>query len=277
MKNVFEVLKEAQDFLSLAGVKDGRVSTEVLLAAVLKIPRSKLSLIHDKKLTKEEHSLINSFLQRRAKREPVAYILGSWEFMGLEFKVNENVLIPRPETELLVEEVLNVKEKESVLDLCTGSGCIAISLAKLGSFKNITASDISEKALAVAKDNASLNGIENINFVLSNIFENLGGSKFDIIVSNPPYVSPSEYKSLEPELLKYEPSIALVTEDDGLFFYKQIAHQAPKFLNKDGMVLVELNANKSGLIKDIFEAAGFKDIKIIKDYAGLDRILKARI
>jgi len=310
MKNVFEVLKEAESFLSSAGVGGAKASAEVLLSAVMKIPRAKLPLMRDKQLTEEENNQFNSFIARRAKREPVAYILGSCEFMGFEFAVNKNVLIPRPETELLVEEVLrhcersrcchpvgkrdprlikmdsdmellsclsaeHRNDKWSVLDLCTGSGCIAVSFAKLGKFEKITASDISEEALSLAKQNADLNDVKNVKFVLSDMFENLSGNKFDIIVSNPPYVSSAEYENLEPELVKYEPKIALETKDAGLFFYKQIAQNAVKFLNDNGFVFVELNANKSKQIKEIFK--DFKDVEIIKDYSGLDRILKASI
>ena len=273
LNSVYEVLNNAKKFLSGAGILDCSASAEILLSGVLKIKRSKLAAVREQKLTGEELALFNAYIQRRAKREPAAYILGSCEFMGLEFKVNQNVLIPRPETELLVEEVL--KSQGAVLDLCTGSGCIAVSLSKLGKFSEIYASDISLQALETAKGNAKLNSAENIIFLQGDIFSSVKGKKFYIIVSNPPYVSEKEYENVEPEL-KYEPQIAITTGEGGLFFYKQIAQDAKKYLNAKGQIFLELNANKSGEIKDIFLNAGFKDIKIIKDYAGLDRILKGQ-
>ncbi|MDR3113433.1 MAG: peptide chain release factor N(5)-glutamine methyltransferase [Endomicrobium sp.] len=274
---VYDILNCAKKNLSERKIDDYKSSAELLLSTVLKIKRSKLALIRERNLTEEEISLFNQYVQRRAKREPAAYILGSCEFMGFEFKVNENVLIPRPETELLVEEALSFSKsinEPDVLDLCAGSGCIAVSLSKLGNFKNVCASDISAQALKTAKENAEFNGAQNINFVQSDIFSSLDGKKFDIIVSNPPYVSESEYVKLEPEL-KYEPQIALITGEDGLFFYKRIADCAKKYLNSDGRIFLELNANKSEEIKNIFERADFKNMRIVKDYAGLDRILTA--
>jgi release factor glutamine methyltransferase len=276
--SVYEVLNNAKKVLSVAGVPDYNASAEVLLSAVLNVKRSQLALIREKKLSEKEIILFNSYIQRRVQREPAAYILGACGFMGFEFKVNKNVLIPRPETELLAEAVLSLSRGSlsgfpaSALDLCTGSGCIAVSLSKLGNFKEICASDISEKALKTAEENAKINGAENITFLTGDLFSSVKGRKFDIIVSNPPYVSESEFADLEPEL-KYEPQTALTAGGDGLFFYKQIARQVRKYINSGGQILLELNANKSAEIKNIFSAAGFDDIKILKDYAGLDRIL----
>ena len=291
LNSIYEVLNNAKNILRVAKIEDCNASAEVLLSGVLKVKRSKLAVLREQKLTEEELSLFNSYIQRRAKREPAAYILGSCEFMGFEFKVNQNVLIPRPETELLVEEVLKSKSghgdggidhchrdvpvtdaRLTVLDLCTGSGCIAVSLSKLGNFKEIYASDISAKALEIARKNARLNASENIIFLQGDAFVSVKGKKFDIIVSNPPYVSEKEFENLEPEL-KYEPQIALTTGEDGLFFYQQIARHAKEHLNAKGQIFLELNANKSVEIKEIFLNAGFSDIKIIRDYVGLDRIL----
>jgi release factor glutamine methyltransferase len=274
---VYDILNTAKKKLLEKKIDDCNSSAEVILSAVLKIKRSKLAAVRERKLTEEEKSLFYQYVQRRARREPAAYILGTCEFMGFEFKVDKNVLIPRPETELLVEEALSFAKTISepqALDLCTGSGCIAVSLSKLGSFKNICACDISAQALDMAKENAKLNEAQNINFIQSDIFTSLEGKKFDIIISNPPYVSEAEYETVEPEL-KFEPKIALTAGDDGLFFYMQIANQAKKHLNAGGQIFLELNANKSEEIKNIFENAGYKDIRIIKDYAGLDRMLTA--
>jgi release factor glutamine methyltransferase len=189
---VYDILNTAKKKLLEKKIDDYKSSAEALLSAVLKVKRSKLALIRERELAEEEISLFNQYVQRRAKREPVAYILGSCEFMGFEIKVNENVLIPRPETELLVEEALSFSKTingTDALDLCAGSGCIAVSLSKLGNFKDICACDISAQALNTAKENAKLNGAQNINFVQSDIYASLDVKKFDIIVSNPPYVS----------------------------------------------------------------------------------------
>ncbi|MCL2485238.1 MAG: peptide chain release factor N(5)-glutamine methyltransferase [Endomicrobia bacterium] len=277
--DVYSSLKNAEQILSNAGLIDAKSSAEVLLSHVLKIPRSKLPLSRTRKLLEQEFILFNEYILRRSKREPTAYITGSCGFMDCEFFVDRNVLIPRSETELLVEEAIKTACShggKSVLDLCTGSGCIAVSLAKTKLFKKITASDISDAALKTAAKNADLNGTENIEFVKSDVFENLNGKKFDIIISNPPYISAEEFVNLEPEL-SFEPEIALVTEDDGMFFYKKIALQAKRYLNDGGFVLLELNANKAEEIKIIFQEADFKDIEIINDYANLPRILKTKV
>jgi release factor glutamine methyltransferase len=277
--NTFTLLKSAQQFLEEKKLPDYKSDAEVLLSFVLKIKRSRLALIRDKKPASRQIEVFESFVLRRSKREPCAYITGFSGFMGLEFKVDQNVLIPRPETELLVETTLKLSEKEnkkSVLDLCCGSGCIAVSLSKLGNFENITAVDISANALEIAKKNAVLNSAYNIEFIESYLFNKIDGRSFDFIISNPPYISYEEYINLEAEL-KYEPKIALLAKNKGLFFYKEIAGKAKFHLNKCGFILIELNANKEYEIKRIFNDCGYNDIEIIKDYAGLPRILKAGV
>ncbi len=274
--NVYSLLKRAGTFLKSKGLSEFESDAEVLLSFVLQSKRSKLPLMRSQKLTDIQVSRYEKYILRRSKREPAAYITGLAGYMDFEFKVNKNVLIPRPETEILVETALNLAKKEnknSVLDLCTGSGCIAVSLAKLGKFKDITASDISGSALEIAKENAWINRAFDINFVKSDVFGEISDRNFDIIVSNPPYVSHKEYDALEPEL-KYEPEIALTAEDSGLFFYKKMADKASRYLKDNGFILIELNAYKADEIKQIF-SGGYKNIEIIKDYSGLPRILKA--
>ncbi|MDR0724351.1 MAG: peptide chain release factor N(5)-glutamine methyltransferase, partial [Endomicrobium sp.] len=246
--DIFSVLQTAKYFLKSQSFSDYNSDVEVLLSFLLQIKRSKLPFLYNQILSIEQLHQFEKYILRRSKREPVAYITGYTGFMGLEFEINKNVLIPRPETELLVEAVLKLAKDEpylKVLDLCTGSGCIAISLAKMGSFKTVTATDIDKCALKVAKENAKINDIEIINFIESDIFANLGQNKFDIIVSNPPYVSDEEYAFLEKDLM-YEPKLALVAKSDGLFFYDEIAKNTKKFLNdKKGYVFLELNSNKA--------------------------------
>ena len=277
--NVYTLLKSSEKFLESNNLRDPKSDAEVLLSSVLKVKRSQLVLMRDKKADNKEIALFEEYVLRRSKREPAAYITGSCGFMGLEFNVNKDVLIPRPETEILVENVLQAAKKskiETVLDVCTGSGCIAVSLSKLGDFKEIFAVDISFDALMTAKENAASNAVRNIEFLLSDMFETIENIKFDCIVSNPPYISESEYKNLEPEL-GFEPEIALTAPDNGLFFYREIASSAPKYLNSGGLVFAELNANRAEEIKNIFENAGFKNIEIIEDYSHLPRVLKANL
>ncbi|MDR0820787.1 MAG: peptide chain release factor N(5)-glutamine methyltransferase [Endomicrobium sp.] len=275
--NVYSLLKRAGTFLKSKGLSEPESDAEVLLSFVLQTKRSKLPLIRRQKLTDIQVLQYEKYILRRSKREPAAYITGLAGFMDFEFKVNKNVLIPRPETEILVETALKLAKKEnknSALDLCTGSGCIAVSLAKLGKFKDIMASDVSGSALEIAKENARINNALDINFVKSDVFGGISGKSFDIIVSNPPYVSYEEYDALESEL-KYEPEIALTADDSGLFFYKKIAGKAGRYLKDNGFILIELNAYKAGEIKQVFSTGGYKNIEIIKDYAGSPRILKA--
>jgi release factor glutamine methyltransferase len=277
-ENVYTLLKTAEKFLKSKGLPDPKSDAEVLLSSVLQTKRSKLPLLRNQKLTNKQILQYEGYVLKRSNRKPVAYITGFAGFMGFEFKVDKNVLIPRPETELLVEHALKIakeENKKSVLDLCTGSGCIAVSLANLGDFEEIVASDISINALVIAKENAWINNVSKIKFIESDIFSKISDCKFDMIVSNPPYVTESEYANLEPEL-KFEPKNALTAKVDGLFFYKNIAANAGKYLNISGYILLELNSDKAEDIQQIFLDKKYKDIEIINDYSGLPRILKAQ-
>ena len=276
-KNIFTILKQATEFLTSHNITEAHIDAEVLLCGVLKIPRSKLPTIRQEIITQEQYQKYQNFLNKRITGEPVDYILGTSEFMGLKFKVNSDVLIPRPETELIVEQANKfIKENNSktVLDLCTGSGAIAISVAHYNNNVSVVASDISKKALLVAKDNAVINNVsKKIEFIESNMFDNIIDKKFDIIISNPPYVTKKEYEGFEKELL-FEPQTAFLAGEDGLDFYKIIAAKVPQYLNNKGILLLELNANISLQIADLF--SDFLFVKIIKDYSNLDRILIAQ-
>ncbi|MDR2425898.1 MAG: peptide chain release factor N(5)-glutamine methyltransferase [Endomicrobium sp.] len=275
--SVYSLLKSGETFLKSNNLPDPKADAAYLLSSVLKVKRSQLTLIREQKVGEKEAELFDEYILRRSKREPAAYITGYCGFMGLEFKVNKCVLIPRAETELLVENVLNISKinkAETILDLCTGSGCIAVSLSKLGDFRKIYAVDISLDALMTAKENAVFNSVKNIEFIISDMFEALENVKFDCIVSNPPYISRAEYETLEPEL-RFEPKTALLAEDKGLFFYKYIASKVHKYLSGKGCIFVELNANLSKEIEKIFKQNNFKNIEIIEDYSHLPRVLKA--
>ena len=275
-KNIFNILKQATEFLTSHNITEAQIDAEVLLCGVLKIKRNNLVTLRKEKISQEQYQQYQDYLKRRINGEPVDYILGMSEFMGLKFKVNPNVLIPRPETELIVEQANKfIKENNSktILDLCTGSGAIAVSVAYYNDV-SVIASDISKKALQVAKDNAVTNNVsKKIDFIESNMFDNIINKKFDIIISNPPYVTEQEYRGLAKELF-FEPKNAFLAGEDGLFFYKIIANKVSQYLNSKGILLLELNANISLQIANLF--SDFLFVRIIKDYSNLDRILIAQ-
>jgi release factor glutamine methyltransferase len=214
---------------------------------------------------------------------PLQYVLGKEKFFGLSFMVNEDVFIPRPETEILVQTVLETinesritNDERRILDLCTGSGCIAISLTKNARKCRIFASDISEDALKIARDNARMNGVsEDISFIKSDLFKDIKG-KFDIIASNPPYVAQHEFETLQKEVLK-EPRIALDGGEDGLDFYRKIFEHAPAYLNNGGYIVAEIGYGQRDRIKDIIGGIkGFELIDVKEDQYSIDRVIKAR-
>jgi release factor glutamine methyltransferase len=225
-----------------------------------------------------------SVLSDLKKEKPIQYILGETEFYGLPFLVNENTLIPRPETEELVEWILESAKKEvqstkfKILDIGTGSGCIAISLAKNLPDAQVSAIDVSEKALATAHKNAEINKVE-VNFILKNILETeILDEKYDIIVSNPPYVRNLEKKEIKPNVLQYEPHLALFVEDnDALLFYRKIAELAKKNLSENGKLYFEINQYLGKETVKLLEEMGFKNIVLKKDIYGNDRMISCCI
>lgn len=232
-------------------------------------------------ITTNKLSLLNSALQRLQNEEPIQYILGKTEFYGFSFLVNKNTLIPRPETEELVETILegaNTFKALQILDIGTGSGCIPISLAKKLPKATIFAIDVSKEALAIAKQNASRNNVA-INFLQEDILKTeILAQKFDIIVSNPPYVRALEKVAIKNNVLANEPHLALFVEDNNpLIFYDKIANLAKKYLRKNGMLYFEINEYLGKEMIDLLVLKGFKDIQLKKDLFGKDRILKASI
>jgi len=248
---------------------------EILLCHVLKIPRSKLYSHPERKLTQSEQQLFDQLLKRCENHEPIAYILGNQPFMGLDFYVDQNVLIPRPETELLVEEVIKSlapsPQHLTIVDIGTGSGCIAIPLAKHLPNTKIIAIDSSQAALEIAKKNAKAHKVK-IDFRLGHLFEPLK-EKVDLIVSNPPYIPTTEIETLEPTVKEFEPRSALDGGPDGLDFIKQLIKEAPSHLiphpqhPAPSTIYIEIGYNQANKLK----ALG--NFKFIKDYNGYDRIL----
>lgn len=269
-----ELLQIARNMFKQQEIADADVDAWYLLAHVFNIKRTWF-LLHENDPApevKSEHFL--SFVKERANHIPLQHLTGSQEFMGMEFDVNENVLIPRQDTEVLVEEVAKVSEDKSVLDMCTGSGCIIISLAKLNRLKKATGVDISEKALAVAAKNAIKHTVE-IEYILSNLFDRVKGS-YDIIVSNPPYIPTAEIDHLMPEVKDHEPVLALDGTEDGLEFYRRISSEAKKFLKENGSIFFEIGYNQGEDVKRILSQEGFVEVMIRKDLSGLDRVVSAR-
>ncbi|MDD5432135.1 MAG: peptide chain release factor N(5)-glutamine methyltransferase [Candidatus Omnitrophica bacterium] len=258
---------------------------ELLFSEVLNCNRTNLYLNHSQLLTKKQSESIAQALKRRIIGEPIQYILGWSEFMGFRFKVNKDCLIPRPETEILVEAALKYlnscrkQETQNILDLCSGSGCIGISLAKLLPDCFVTVSDISEKALKIAQQNACLNGVsDKIRFIKSDLLKDkkLRDREYDCIVSNPPYCSPEEIKSFSKELY-FEPRIALDGGKDGLEFYQRIIPAGEMILKKDGLLIMECGFNQGLSLQRIFGNSGFFEvIEALKDYNSLDRVLVLR-
>jgi len=223
--------------------------------------------LHENTLLPNEEKFLEC-VKRRQLGEPLQYIIGQWDFMGRTIKTDHRALIPRPETELLVEEAAKflktITPPYSVLDLCTGSGCIAIAMAAMGC--NVTAADISSQALELARENGSE---LNINFIQSNLFSNIT-SIFDIIISNPPYITTAEMNELSPTVRAYEPNLALHGGHDGMDIYRQLIPQSLKFLNPGGALFLEIGPTS---VKDIMIESGFKNVRLKHDYAGLPRII----
>jgi release factor glutamine methyltransferase len=283
MITVLEVIKLSTEYLQKKGVESPRVNAEILLAEILKCKRLDLYLAFDKPLAEKELSDYREAIRKRGLRIPLQYIIGDVEFYGLKLLVNESVLIPRPETELLVEKIINDSSKSQnikVLDIGVGSGNISLSILKNISNANVVAIDISELALQIAKKNAELNLLQDrIEFKICDIMNNSLNEldKFDLIVSNPPYVSENDYETLEPELKMYEPKIALTDNSNGISFYKKIIEVSDKILKKPGKLFFELGMGQSLQVKTLFEQKGFSNINISKDYSGTDRIISGEL
>jgi release factor glutamine methyltransferase len=279
-----EILNQAVEKLRLAEIDRPRTNAELLLGAVLN--KSKVDLYLDKNriLTSDEIEKFNQYMKERISHRPVQYIIGTVEFFGLEFKVDERVLIPRPETETLVEVViaqLANKETPKIIDLGTGSGVIAISLAANLNSPFIYATDVSEDALEVAKGNAIKNRVEDqIEFLCGNLFEPLKNknleAQIDCVVSNPPYVSKDEFETLPREIKNYEPIVALESEKDGFFFHKKIIENSIDFLKQSGLLALEVAFGQAGKVANLIHQSGnYNNIEIIKDLSGIDRVVKA--
>ena len=280
---VKEMLEVGKRTLEGAGIFDAKVDAESLLCHMLRIDKHGLFMMWSKTMDDAQCDIFFDLIDKRASRIPLQHIIGTQDFMGLTFKVAEHVLIPRMDTEVLVQAVLDVEEqfksKASVLDLCCGSGAIGVSLAKLSKNMKVTCSDISDYAIALTKENAK-ELKANITVKQGDMFEPFAGkilkTKFDIIVSNPPYIESAVIPTLEVEVAEHEPMLALDGGSDGLVFYRMIAENAKTHLNKGGMLFLEIGHNQGEALRELLEAQGFTDVEVRQDYAGLDRVVVAK-
>lgn len=270
------LLADGAKMLTQAGIDEAELDAGYILEYITGLNSAQYFIHSEDIIEKNKAEEFFRLIERRSKRIPLSYVIGTRDFFGLTFKVDENVLIPEQETELLVEEVIKHSEGKSVLDMCTGSGCIAISIALFGNPSKVAASDISEKALEVARENAKSLKAGEISFIQGDMFENVT-DKFDIIVSNPPYIETGEIDELMPEVRDYIPRLALDGDIDGLKFYRIISKEAVKKLNKNGRIFYEIGYNQSRAVASILLENGFTDVKIMKDYSGLDRIVMAKL
>lgn len=274
--NIQELLKEGKKKLIENKIEDSNLIARVLLQFILKIDRNEIIKKQSEEVEKKEEKKYNEAIEKIIEGLPLQYITNLQEFMKLKFYVDENVLIPQPDTEILVEEVLKIarkENKEKILDMCSGSGCIGISLAYYLKNAKITMSDISEDAINIAKKNAKNNKVlEKTKLIQSDLFENIN-EKFDIIVSNPPYIETKVIPTLSKQVQK-EPIIALDGGEDGLFFYRKLIEKAPEFLNDEGYLCMEIGYNQKKEVIELVKKIGiFTKIEEVKDLSGNDRVI----
>ncbi|MCR4416531.1 MAG: peptide chain release factor N(5)-glutamine methyltransferase [Ignavibacteria bacterium] len=275
MITVLESLKLAKEYLEKHQIENPRLNAELLLSEILNCKRLELYTNFEKPLKDEEIQKFRDFLLRRAKGEPVQYITGKAYFYGLEFVVTPDVLIPRPETELLVEEVINSFDKNEslkIVDLCSGSGNIGITLAKFFPNSIVDCIDISEKAIEIGKLNAERLNVKNVSFIQLDILKQQLSEVYDVIVSNPPYISIEKQNEIQKEVRLYEPRIALFVDDE-LKFYRRILELSDGSLKNKGRVFLEIDNEISQQVFDLMKEKNFASISIKKDFANLNRII----
>ena len=304
---LIERVKVVKEALEKAGIEDAYREAELIVSHALGTDRA--TLYRDSRPIPDDSVLkIDEIVRRRVTREPLQYILGFIDFLGLTIKVGHGVLIPRPETELLAEEAIRIfKERDTppffakggqggitesgqsptllrFLDLCTGSGCLALALARAFPDAMVYGTDSEETAISYAVENAKTNTIKNVRFLKGSLFEpvekHITSTEdrpfFDLIISNPPYIRRDDLKKLQPEIKEWEPLPALDGGEDGLDFYRAIIPGAGKYLTANGILLFELGIHQAEAVKQMAEDAGFQDISVRRDYAGIERILIAR-
>lgn len=269
-----EAYQAGRERLISAGIGEAELDARLLLEYVCGTDRNHLIVYGSEPVREEELQRYQTLLTQRADRIPLQYLTGVQNFMGLDFLVNEHVLIPRQDTEILVEEALrHLHDGMHILDLCTGSGCILISLLRYSNDCRGLGVDISPEALTVAEENAKrLVPEEEIEFIKSDLYERVEGM-FDVIVSNPPYIPTGVIESLMPEVREHEPRLALDGCEDGLIFYRRIINESRAHLKGGGMLFFEIGFDQGAAVRELMEQAGFLEVNVSKDYAGLDRVV----
>ncbi len=271
--NVKEAVQEVRKKLAESNTDTPLLDAQLIVGNAAGMTRVQILTYPDKELNENEICKINEMCSERIKHKPMQYILGVCEFMGLDFKVNSHTLIPRGDTEILVERAIEIVKKNtynSVLDIGTGSGAIAVSIAKYTN-THVDAVDISEGALKTAIENGSNNGV-NVNFFKSDLFSEVN-EKYDIILSNPPYIEKDVIETLEPDVKDYEPLSALDGGNDGLDFYRRIINYIYSYINKNGCVIFEIGYNQGDKVSKLLSEKGFENISVEKDLSGLDRVV----
>ena len=278
-----ELYRWGRELLLSAEVPDAETDARLLLEWCCGTDRNTLLVHGSREVSAQEYEKYQAAIDKRQMRVPLQYITGEQEFMGLNFSVNQDVLVPRQDTEALVEEVLrNLHDSMHILDMCTGSGCILLSLLRYSNDCTGVGVDLSEEALWVARKNAGsilhISPEEEkpcVRFLRSDLFRELKEEeKFDIIVSNPPYIRTSVRDTLMPEVREYEPVLALDGREDGLYFYRQIITQAGAYLYREGMLFLEIGYDQGEDVTRLMEEAGYTQVEVFKDYAGNDRVVQ---
>ena len=270
--NYRKLYETGKDRLEKAGIQEAALDARLLLEEVCRTDRNTLLVHGDRAVTEEEETQFRIFIERRSTHEPLQQITGWQEIMGLRFSVTEDVLVPRQDTETLVEEVMRyLRDGMEILDVCTGSGCILLSLLRYSNGCRGVGCDISEKALAVAGQNAKELGIS-AQFIQSDLFESIEG-RFEYIVSNPPYIRKDMIPTLMEEVRDHEPLIALDGGEDGLDFYRKITREATEHLYSGGMLFFEIGYDQGEAVKLLMEEEGYEEVTVSQDLAGLDRVV----
>lgn len=274
------LLSKSIQYLKKYNVENARLDAEYIFAYVLGVKRISLMLNFDEEISEENKNLIRQYIVRRGKhREPLQYIVKEWEFYGYPIKVDGRVLIPRQDTEILVEQCIYLmKEKENpkILDIGTGSGAISIALAKELPESEVLGLDVSDDALKMAVINRELNNVSNLKFLKSDVFQHVREKNYDLIVSNPPYIPVEEYNELMPEVKEYEPRMALTDGGDGYYFYKKISEESVNYLKNGGYLAFEVGYNQGETVSQLMEKNGFQIIGRAADYGGIERVIIGR-
>lgn len=272
-----EVIVLGEKNLQQADIADAKTDSWLLLAMACKIDHTYYYMHIDEEMSEEQVREFEVLIRKRAERVPLQYITGEQEFMGLTFHVNSNVLIPRQDTETLVEEALKViKPGMKVMDMCTGSGCVLISILKNAHDVEGIGYDISKQAINVAKENAKFNEVPAV-FERSDLFEDVVENDFDVIVSNPPYIPTDVVATLMPEVSQFEPREALDGKGDGLYFYSKILEQCKNYMKQDGYILFEIGCEQGDAVSTMMRLAGFSEVRVIKDLARNDRVVMGHL